>query len=459
MHAKFSELFSSKPGNLSELIKQALPAAISQASFSLMMLTDRLLLTPLGKEAPSASMLGGFTSFLMIVFFTGLLGYITPLTGQMIGAKKEKGISSLVNQGMIITLLVSPFIILVGRPLAELYFDWAGIHQTQKLLALKYFTVVNCSCLFGLASTVLGSFFIGIGRTYIVMMVNTLGMLINIPMTYYFIHNGFFGYFDGVQGSALGSLLSGVFMVGMFCFIYLSPKMKELYQTNFKLKLDRKIFNKLIKFGAPSGFEITLTFAAFSTFMALFHSYGPKEALAATIVLNWEIAAFLPAWGVSVGVSSLVGKYMGARDIESALRSIGSGFLASFLVMFVACFLFVSQTETLVSLFIPRDPKEEFEQILKMSAPMLQLVCLYCLSNAFNLVLSGALRAAGDTKSVMVIAIMGQWLMLGSGYYCIKIAALNPITSWFIFCCSLVFESIFFAYRFNQGHWKKIKVI
>ena len=46
-----------RPGGLSELIKQALPAGISQACFSLMMFTDRYLLSPLGKEAPAASMI------------------------------------------------------------------------------------------------------------------------------------------------------------------------------------------------------------------------------------------------------------------------------------------------------------------------------------------------------------------------------------------------------------------
>ena len=459
MFQKTKSLFENKPGNINELLKQALPAAVSQGSFSLMMFTDRLLLAPLGTDAPSASMLGGFTSFLLIVFFSGLLGYITPLSGQYLGAKKKEKITPLVHQGIIISCIISPFILLFGTQLATLYFNWAGIDQNQQILGIKYFKIINICCFFTLINTVLASFFTGIAKAYIVMTVNTLGMLINIPLTYLFIQKGFFGHLKGVEGAALGSLTSSAIMCLMFIATFLSSHLKEQFQTNLNLKWNSELIKKLLNYGSASGMEVFITFAAFSSFMALFHSYGHNEALASTIVLSWEIVAFLPTWGISIGVMSLVGRYMGARDIDSAVRAIKSGFFTSFFLMILATVLFLWQSEALVGIFIPSTATDSSASLLSLSGRMLKLVCIYCIFNAYNLIISGAMRASGDTKAIMLIAILGQCLMLLVGYYSIKIAQFSPITSWTLFCLSLLLESIFFTVRFKQGRWKNIQLV
>src|SRR3990167_9335913 len=79
----------SGPGGIQELLKISFPIIISQASVSLMLFTDRLLLTSLGKEYPSASMVAGFFCFIWQVFFVGMLNYINPLVAQYLGAEKK----------------------------------------------------------------------------------------------------------------------------------------------------------------------------------------------------------------------------------------------------------------------------------------------------------------------------------------------------------------------------------
>ena len=312
--------FWNEPGGLYELLKISIPASVSQACFSIMMFTDRLLLTPLGIEAPAASMVAGFTSFLFTVFFCGFLGYITPLTGQLIGAKREEKVTTLVHQGIIISLICYPIILFMGFYFAPVYFDWTGIPVQQKFLAQSYFNVINFGCFFTLFSVVFGSFFSGIGKTEVNMRVNIIGMLLNIPLSYYLINYGFLGYFKGVQGAAMGSLFSSMVMCVLFLVSFLKAETAKRFQSNLKLKLDLNLCKTLVKFGSATGIEMTLAFVCFSTFVAMFHSYGSSEALSATIALNWEILAFLPTWGISIGLMSLVGRYMGSRDLEKSIE-------------------------------------------------------------------------------------------------------------------------------------------
>jgi MATE family multidrug resistance protein len=449
-----------KPGGLRELLKLAIPAGISQACFSLMMFTDRLLLTPFGKEPPAASMLGGFTSYLFIVFFCGLLSYITPLTGQLLGAKQKEKITGLVHGGIIISLLCYPFILFFGEFFASLYFEWTGVSQKQKELATLYFNIMNTGDLFVLMNIIFASFFSGIGKTSVIMKVNLFGMIVNFPLSYTLIKWAEAeSSFTPIEGAALGSILSSLLMCVIFSMVFLQKEYKEDFGTNLYLKWNSQLVAKLIHFGSATGFEMTLVFATFSTFVALFHSYGANEALSATIVLNWEIVAFLPTFGVSIGLMSLVGKYMGAGELENAKRSIISATLLSLGTMLFACFIFITQTEYLIHIFLPDKNTVTYSTIMPLASTMLKLICFYCLANGVNLVLSGALRAAGDTKAVMYIALIGDWAMLFIAYYMIKIKGFDPTFTWGVFSANLFFQTILLGIRFSQGQWKKIRVV
>jgi MATE family multidrug resistance protein len=281
-------------------------------------------------------------------------------------------------------------------------------------------------------------------------------MLINIPLTYFFIRYGFFGYCKGIAGAALASSLSSFVMCLILAYMFLNKFIQEKYQTHFKIRFHKEIFTKLLYFGAPSGFEMFLTFVAFSGFVALFHSYGVEEALSATIAFNWDIVAFMPVWGISIAIMSLVGQYMGARRLDYALRAIKSGAICSFVVMFIASCFFLFYTEALVNVFLPENKPLN---VLPLASSMLKLTAIYCFANAANLTMSGALRAAGDTRAVMVVATLGQWTMFGVSLCAMRVWDWEPITTWTVFVCCLFLETLLFAFRFFQGKWKSIRVV
>jgi len=57
----------------------------------------------------------------------------------------------------------------------------------------------------------------------------------------------------------------------------------------------------------------------------LFHARGPQTATAATILFNWDMIAFVPLLGIEIGVTSLVGRYMGAKEPALASKVTISG--------------------------------------------------------------------------------------------------------------------------------------
>ena len=265
---------------MAELVLLSIPIMISQASEALMMFTDRLLLTPLGKEYPAASMAGMFGAEISRVFFFGLLGYINPLVGQYFGAGQKTNCAKVLVQGLIFSLLIFPVVAALGRWLMPYYFGWAGIHADELVLVIKYFNVIMFGLFFALASVAFASYFAGIGDTRCVMIINMTGMLANIPISYYLIHHGLFGYCQGIEGAALGVSISQGLMATLYTLYFFRPKHAREFAVAKAFVFAPPILKKLLYFGSPTGIEFFLIFFAFSTYVNLFHSYGTNEALA-----------------------------------------------------------------------------------------------------------------------------------------------------------------------------------
>ena len=71
----------------------------------------------------------------------------------------------------------------------------------------------------------------------------------------------------------------------------------------------------------PAGLELFLNLVAFTGMITAFHAHSAATATAVTIVFNWDMISFIPLVGVEIAVTSLVGRYMGARQPDVAHRS------------------------------------------------------------------------------------------------------------------------------------------
>lgn len=458
MFARFLRHFHGEAG-IKELLWISLPIIVSQASSSMMLFTDRYLLTPLGRAYPTASMAAGFLSTLLMIFFIGTLTYITPLVAQYLGAKQTDKCPKVLAQGIYLILFVYPLIVVGGYYLAPLYYKIANIAPEEAELALDYFEVINAGSLFTLLAIAFSSFFSGIGNTKYIMVANLSGMLANIPLAYFFIYQDYIPYLSGVRGAAFGTVLSSLFMCILFIIFLRLKQVRESFDFSHAFSFDREIIAKLFKFGGPSGAEFFLIFFAFSSFVTLFHSYGVNEALAMTITFNWDIVAFFPIWGLSIGIMSMVGKYLGAKKVDLALRSTFSGAKIAFTLtcFYMFCFLYFSVP--MVKIFIPKNIGEHHDFVLNLGSDMLRMVSIYCWANALNLVFSATLRAAGDTRICMWISICGDWTMLLTTFLAIRVWKLEPLVTWYIFVGFVFFVSLLFVLRFRQGRWKNIQVV
>ena len=447
----------SRRTTLQRLLKIALPMVVSQASDSIMMFVDRVFLSRVGEIELSASMAGGLTMFMLSSLFIGTVGYVTAIVAQYYGAKRYNQCGEATFQSILIALFCYP-ILLALSPLVRHFFVLAGHAPRQIELGYLYFQTLIFGSVFLILRYALAGFFLGIGRTTVVMVANFAGMLINIPANYVLVFGKLGFPALGLQGAAIGTILGNATIFLILLLFYLRGSNRTQFNTNRSLRFRRQIMRRLLRFGIPAGFEMFLSVTAFNLFVQFMHSYGTDVAAAVTITFNWDIVAFIPMLGMSHATTALVGQNIGAGDREEARRSTYVALRVAWVYSGFMVLLFVFATRYLVGAFASGFGSNA-ENIASLAIVLLRLAALYTLADSAQLVFTGALRGAGDTRWVMRMSIGLHWLFSGLAIFLIRYVQADPVAVWLVFIAFVMGLGLVMFLRFRGGKWQRIQLI
>ncbi len=447
----------SRRTTLQRLLKIALPMVVSQASDSIMMFVDRVFLSRIGEIELSASMAGGLTMFMLSSLFIGTVGYVTAIVAQYYGAKRYSQCGEATFQSILIALFCYP-ILLALSPLVRYFFVLAGHAPRQIELGYLYFQTLIFGSVFLILRYALAGFFLGIGRTTVVMVANFAGMLINIPANYVLVFGKLGFPALGLQGAAIGTILGNATIFLILLLFYLRGTNRTQFNTNRSLRFRPQIMRRLLRFGIPAGFEMFLSVTAFNLFVQFMHSYGTDVAAAVTITFNWDIVAFIPMLGMSHATTALVGQNIGAGDREEARRSTYVALRVAWVYSGFMVLLFVFATRYLVGAFASGFGSNA-EYIASLAVVLLRLAALYTLADSAQLVFTGALRGAGDTRWVMRMSIGLHWLFSGLAIFLIRYVQADPVAVWLVFIAFVMGLGLVMFLRFRGGKWQRIQLI
>jgi len=448
---------SLEPPKLRSIGVIALPMVVSQASETVMLFVDRLFLSRLGKLYIAGALSGGLTTFNIMSLFIGIVGYVNAVVAQNDGAGRPRSCARATAQSLRLAVLGWPVLVAL-IPLVRLFFQGLGHLPEQVELEMTYFRILIFGSVLGLVRNALAGFFIGLGRTRVVMVANIAGMLVNIPANWILIFGRFGIPALGMAGAALGTLLGVFTIVLILLAVYLSPSYRRDYGTAEELGFDRKLMGVLLEYGAPAGFETFLNVAAFNLFVQLMHSYGPNVAAAVTIAFNYDMVAFIPMLGLGFAATTLSGRYVGARDIPGARQStrLTLAVAGTYAAVMMAFFVFASRP--LVAVFAS-GLENGGADVAPLARTMLRLAALYTLADATQLVFAGALRGAGDTKFVMRLSVALHWFFAILAWIFIKVLKVPPVGMWTIFILFVILLGTAMYLRHRRGRWQDASLV
>jgi MATE family multidrug resistance protein len=437
---------------LRELLALSLPMVVSQGAFAAMVFTDRLFMSYIDAAHIAAALGGGVAAFFCFSLFMGLITYGNALVAQYYGAGNLAKCSLVTTQGVIIALGSLPALLVMAY-FGSSAFGVMGHDPAQVPLEQIYFQILMAGSVFTLIKACLASYFSGIGRTRVVMVSDVLGALLNIPLSWLLIF-GKFGFPElGIAGAALGTVIATIFAIGIYLLFYLSDEHQRQFHVAASWRLDRPIMRRYLRLGMPSGLETFMNVSSFNLFLLLFQSYGVVQGAAIAIVFNWDMLSFIPMIGLSIGVMSLIGRFVGAGNMAQTNQVISSGFIAALGYSGLLAIVFLVFRESLVGIFETRDAN--FDEIRDLASYMMVGLVTYMLADATILIAGGALRGAGDTRWIMVTSITVHWLMLLAQYFVIVVYGYGPRVSWWIFVAMLIVLALLYLRRLFGGAWRQ----
>ena len=439
-----------------ELLRLALPMVVSQGAFAMMIFTDRYFMSQIDPTHMAAALGGGVASFFSFCFFTGVLSYGNAMAAQYLGAGEREKCPKVVTQGVIMTFMSLPILTLITFLVAGI-FEGMGHEPAQVELERTYYLILMSGVLVTLAKVCISSYFAGIGRTHVVMICDVFGLIINVPLCYVMAFGKLGLPALGIVGAGISTVAATLISFLLFVAFYFRKEHRESFAVLRSFSLDIRILRRFWRLGFPSGLELFLNIAAFNLFLLMFQSYGIAQAAAAAIVFNWDILSFIPMIGLHIGVISMIGRFVGARDMARVNQVMTAAFVFALSYAAVLATTYIVFRFPLVEVFAP--PSGDFTAIRNLSAFMMIGLSSYVMADAVILVSGGILRGAGDTRWLMIASVSLHWAMLVAQYFIIIVFDFSPKVSWIAFVAMILAIAVVYALRLRRGQWRDPDVL
>ena len=386
-------------------------------------------------------------------FFLALAQGGSVVLAQYIGAQNEKNAQkSLKNNIQIVVGIGAVFMLLMilfKNQFINLFFG--GAEKSVLEVSLQYFSITAYSYPFAALYYSTTSLFRVMGESRIPFIGSMVMMGINLGLKYIFI----FVLDMGVTGAAFSTLLA-MGIAGLALLVILTSKKNKVSLVSpLKPDFDLKMSGIILKVSVPNGIEQGMFQLGALILAGLVSGLG-EDAINAD-QLSRNLVPLI--YGVSAGFNALIlmviGQCMGAGDISEAVRYKRHIIRMNHLFVAAMGVIFLIFAKPLISIFRVSTQSEEWTY---------QILLLYVIGSVLfyppSFATPSALRGAGDTRFVMVVAAASMFLFrIGCAYVCVKLFNLGVVGIWVAMVSDWVVRMIIFEYRFKKGKWKHNKVI
>jgi multidrug resistance protein, MATE family len=452
-------LFWQGEGGAGEVVRVAYPLVLSHLSLTLQVFVDRLFLTWYSAEAVAGAFTGMLATLAFIGVFTATGEYLTTFVAQYVGAGRPERIGPAVWQGIYFSMGAG-LVLWALRPLAGPFFALAGHDPALQRHEVDYAAaLLQGGCAAVLMAT-LSSFFAGRGATRVVLAANVAALLVNCLLDYLWIfgRGGFPEW--GVRGAAWATVASQVTGALLFLAVILKREFRVTYHTLRGWRFDPALFARLLRYGLPTGLQYSLEIFAFALFTLILGHVGVAPLAATSLAFNLNMIVFMPMLGLGVGVSSMVGRYLGGDRPALAERTTWSAFWLSLLYMLACGALYLLAPRMLLMPYGAHADPAQFGEVREIAVVLLRFVAVYSIFDMMNVVFASALRGAGDTRVPMAATVVLSWVaMLLPAYVGCVLLGHGVYFAWCTVTAYVLVLGLTMFARFRAGGWRHLRVI
>jgi len=458
----------SQPSGLAEVLQQAWPAALTMLMPTVTRFVDGLMVSHMGAqagaEALAAQSIAGIVAFVPESLAMGMLTVVSTYISQNVGAGRDRRCGQYVWAGMILAI-GSAFLIALTAFKADWLFSFYTNHTSEvRRMEAMYYRYMVVGAFFSLPTRVLDQFFFGIHRPRIVFRVSMGSAAVNVLGNYALIYGRLGLPAMGLEGAAISSVASWGVNLVLLTIVFLRPTFHRRFLTRFWRLTRGRHVKDILAIGYASGLQFCNEILGWSVFMGyLVGKFGTVHLAASTIAMRYMSISFMPAVGINIAATAIVGKYVGAGRHDLARRRAHTAVKAGMVYMGTWAIAFLAFGGPLVRLFTVQagEAPELVDQIVSTGRQILICAAVFQLFDALGIVYVGALRGAGDTRWPMVATILMSWgVTVGGGLAMVRLfPALESLGPWIAASVYVSALGLLLAWRFESGAWENIDLL
>ena len=441
-----------------------------------MSLVDVAMVGHLGPEALAATGMGGMLAWGALSIVLGIRTSVQTITSRRLGQKKTKEcINALINGFILASAYALPISILgysYGYLIIPLFID----DTLTTPIAISYFSISSIGIFFNALSFVFQGFYTGIEKTKIHLNVTIVSNVINAYLNAGLIYGKqglvnvlglekisfidfsklwFWADFDGmgVSGAAIGTLISSIWM--MLHYFYYLNKQDVVRQNKGFLSTGINVImlKKQVSLSFPMGIQEMMIAIGYSIFYKIMSIIGIVELATTQLLFTIMHASFMPAMGVGQACATLVGKYMGSKEIEKSEQSIKESLRIAEYIMGTMGLFFIFFSKPILMIFTT-DP-----DIINLGVWGLRLIGFLQFIDAVCFTLFLALTGAGNTLFPALVESSLIWgFMLPVSYYAGVVLNIGFKAPFVAFAVYLFLMAFILSIKVAKGDWKEIEV-
>jgi len=414
----------------------------------LQVIIDLIMVGRISAFAVAAVGLGIQSLMFVFAILTLLQVGTSALLSRFMGAGQMKRASTGLSTLLRFSFFLSLPIMVLWYFVASNIYVWFGTAPEVIALGEDYVQMLTWMLPFVFVKLVFVTALNASGDTKTPMKVKIASILLNVFLNYLFIF-GNLGFPElGVMGAAVGTVIVNILELIVYVVVYL--RKKTLYMPVWHYS--KSLLKRAIKVGIPASFERTLTFGSFMLFTVIIADYGTEVLAGYQIGLRVEGLAFMPGIGFTIAAMALMGQGLGAKKPQQAREDVILVLKYTIGLMFFLSFFMIFMPEKIVWFFT------DDAQTIEEASLYLRIVGFSQIPLAFNFVISGALRGAGDSRRTLKINLISLWFVRIIPAFVLSWYFENILFVYLAMISDTFVKAIWLWMTFNKGEWQKIRI-
>jgi MATE family, multidrug efflux pump len=383
------------------MFRLAAPLVLAEIGWMAMGVVDTMAVGRVGAIAMGAVSIGAMIFYTIGVFGGGLLLGLDTLVSQAFGAGDGDDCRRSLHNGIWLALsLVFPVMALVWGCiplLAKLGIDPAVLIATR-----PYLWALNWSTLPLLLFFTFRRYLQAVNVVRPIMLTLITANLVNLAGLWILVFGHLGAPRMGAEGAGWATCISRLYMMCALGLVTLKHD-RDLLRGPWVPDFHR--MRQLLELGLPAATQIALEMGVFATVTILIGKLNAIALAGNQIAVTTVSMTFMMPLGISSAAAVRVGQAIGRGDRVGAARSGWTALALGAALMTASAVTLFSIPNVIARLFTPQP------EVVAAGAALLKIAAFFQLFDGCQIVATGALRGAGDTRTPMLCHFVGYWVI------------------------------------------------